>query len=98
MDDLIERLRALSRHAHSDFTIGDEAADRIAALERELAEARKDAARYRWLRSDVSTGDIDLGVFQVAWSKVSNIPTTYRLLTEEHADTAIDAAIAAASG
>lgn len=36
MDDLIERLRALSRHEHSDYSIGDEAA---AALE----AAREDA-------------------------------------------------------
>lgn len=43
-DDLIERLRALSRHEHSDYSIGDEAA---AALE----AAREDAERYRWLRT-----------------------------------------------
>lgn len=32
MDDLIERLRALSRYEHSDYSIGDEAAAEIEAL------------------------------------------------------------------
>lgn len=41
--DLIDRLRALSRHEHSDTSIGDEAADALEA-------AREDAERYRWLR------------------------------------------------
>lgn len=31
MDDLIERLRALSRHEHSDYSIGEEAADALEA-------------------------------------------------------------------
>lgn len=47
MDDLIERLRALSRHEHSDYSIGDEAA---AALE----AAREDAERYRFIAADKS--------------------------------------------
>lgn len=37
--DLIDRLRALSRHEHSDLTIGDEAAD--------IIERIKSAARTR---------------------------------------------------
>ena len=32
MDDLIERLRALSRHEHDDLSIGDEAAGEIERL------------------------------------------------------------------
>ena len=32
MTDLIQRLRALSRHQHSDMTVGDEAADEIERL------------------------------------------------------------------
>lgn len=36
-DDLIERLRALSRCEHSDYTIGDEAADELARLRAEVA-------------------------------------------------------------
>ena len=43
MNDLIERLRALSRYEHSDYSIGDEAADALEA-------ARVDAERYRALR------------------------------------------------
>jgi hypothetical protein len=46
MNDLIERLRALSRYEHSDYSIGDEAADALEA-------AREDAERYRWLRKGV---------------------------------------------
>lgn len=44
MDDLIERLRALSRHEHSDYSIGDEAAD---ALEAAREESDRWRDRYR---------------------------------------------------
>jgi hypothetical protein len=36
-NDLLERLRALSRHEHSDLSIGDEAADEITALRLQIA-------------------------------------------------------------
>ena len=36
MDDLISRLRALSRHEHSDMTIGDEAADALEAAREDV--------------------------------------------------------------
>lgn len=36
MADLIERLRAISRHEHDDLSIGDEAADEIERLQRQL--------------------------------------------------------------
>lgn len=39
MDDLIERLRALSRHEHSDYSIGDEAADALEAAQMGLRYA-----------------------------------------------------------
>ena len=35
-DDLVERLRALSRGEYDDLSIGDEAADRIEELQRKL--------------------------------------------------------------
>ena len=41
MDDLTQRLRALSRMEHSDHTIGDEAADEIERLRAELELRRK---------------------------------------------------------
>lgn len=40
-DDLVQRLRALSRHEHSDLSIGDEAADAIERKGAEIAELRK---------------------------------------------------------
>ncbi len=40
MKDLINRLRALSRIEHSDFSIGDEAADALEELLALLAKAR----------------------------------------------------------
>lgn len=43
MSGLVSALRILARH----MTVGDEAADRIEALERELAEARAETALYR---------------------------------------------------
>ena len=39
MSDLIDRLRALSRMEHSDFSLGDEAADEIIDLMQRLADA-----------------------------------------------------------
>ncbi len=36
MDELIELLRALARHEHSDVSIAEEAADRLAELEEQL--------------------------------------------------------------
>jgi len=44
MSDLIERLRALVRSEHSDFSIGDEAADEIERLTRERDELRRQLA------------------------------------------------------
>lgn len=44
MSDLVQRLRALAKHEHDDLTIGDEAADELDRLTRELEAARKDAA------------------------------------------------------
>ena len=40
MIDLLDRLRALSRMEHSDFTIGDEAADELERMALELSNAR----------------------------------------------------------
>lgn len=41
MDDITVRLRALSRHEHDDLSIGDEAADYIAALRAENERLQK---------------------------------------------------------
>ena len=40
--DLVRRLRALSRLEHSDFTIGDEAADEIVRLTSEVERLQQD--------------------------------------------------------
>lgn len=44
-DELVRRARALSRCEHSDLSIGDELADRIEALTRELADKKDALAR-----------------------------------------------------
>lgn len=49
--DLIDRLRALSRYAHDDLSIGDEAADEIERL-------RKDAAAPKILRASNALLDV----------------------------------------
>ena len=64
MDDLISRLRALSRHEHSDYSIGDEAADALEAAQAErkviVAESLKYADKVerlaRALREVVALG------------------------------------------
>ena len=40
MSDLVERLRALSRYEHSDFSVGNEAADTIESLQAKLEVAK----------------------------------------------------------
>jgi len=81
MSDLIERLRALSRHEHDDLSIGDEAADEIerrhgiggeliiASRERDEAIAERDALRAR-IEGSVSgvvlqAGDDESGLARV---------------------------------
>ena len=54
VDELIELLRALARHEHSDVSIAEEAA---AALE----AAREDAERYRWLRDAAPEAWAEIG-------------------------------------
>ena len=51
MADLMQRLRNVSPRDSGYAELSNEAADRIAALEAKLAEARNDAERYRWLRN-----------------------------------------------
>lgn len=88
--DLIERLRALSRHEHDDASIGAEAADEIERLTKELDAMRLDAERYRWLREGrmefgVQAGMPDFATKEQCWWKVDYTP--------EEADAAIDAAM-----
>jgi hypothetical protein len=78
--NLIDRLRALSRHEHDDLTIGDEAADETERLLAERDGLQADAARYRWLR------DIDD-------DPVCSLP---QLFTETGLSADVDAAIDAA--
>ena len=58
----------------------------IEDLERELAEARRDAERYRWLRSD---HPVQEGAPFIARL---NLVGAFSRWTDEHADAAIDAA------
>lgn len=59
---------------------GDEEESRIDQLERELAEAKKDAERYRWLRDDERGRS--LSVSSLEWKN-----------NAELSDAAIDAAM-----
>jgi hypothetical protein len=54
VSDLIQQLRAMSRHEHSDLSLGDEAAD---AIERLMAE--RDAARADGMRAAASILDAE---------------------------------------
>ena len=46
MNDLIDRLRALSRYEHSDYSIGDEAADELEAAHVEREVIVDEALKY----------------------------------------------------
>jgi septation ring formation regulator EzrA len=50
MDDLIERLRELSAYKHDDLSIGNEAADELEALQRQLGEC---SGGYQTLEREV---------------------------------------------
>lgn len=55
MSDLIERLRALARSEHSDFSIGDESADEIERLTANIKKANDQAEHFErewYLRGD----------------------------------------------
>ncbi len=54
MTNLVERLRDSSaRHDQEADLLCHRAADEIERLNAELAECRKDAERYRWLRDNI---------------------------------------------
>lgn len=52
--ELVKRLRALSRHEHTDLTIGDEAADRLEAITRELTDRDEVIADKRRLAREIN--------------------------------------------
>jgi hypothetical protein len=75
--------------------------DHACELERELAECRKDAERYRWLRDETiqDARDKPLGIAIAILSEKLNTSgyrdiTAWGVAWEENADEAIDAAIA----
>ena len=53
MSDLISRLRALSRYAHDDKSIGDEAADAIEQLQADVERLRANEASALRLVADI---------------------------------------------
>lgn len=97
MSDLIERLRDLKSNMQffsAARILCGEAADRIEALEAENTLLRKDAARYHYLRNRDPGPEgkpLPRGLF------IGMVPRNL-ILTEEHADVAIDAAIKAMGG
>ena len=62
--ELIEQLRDLANCRHDDLSIGYEAAERIEQLEREIAELKADAMRYRWLRDNKAANNDHCWHFQ----------------------------------
>ena len=60
MSDLIERLRALSRFEHSDYSVGNEAADVIEGLIEDLKYIRDQCEDHPlYLGSEATLEDID---------------------------------------
>ena len=70
VDDLVERLRDVDRNP-PNLQERRQIADELARLSRELAEARRDAARYRWLRDKspakwkIDVGDLPVFKFDL---------------------------------
>lgn len=78
-DDLERRLRAMSRHEHDDLTIGDEAADALAALRGEVERLKLDAGHLWHALKDLSF-DCD-GVTQTQAPQRGTYNSTFALLT-----------------
>lgn len=55
----------------------------------ELAQLRKDAARYRFLRSEQSAGGVDVCVYRVEWGSGFG-PAVEEMITEEEVDALVD--------
>ncbi len=93
IQDLVRRLRgqySMGPFGTRDFSpyipaIQEEAAEALEALQKEVEELRKDAERYRWMRSRANVAA------QIGTGEFWTIPFTLRGQTF---DAAVDAAIA----
>lgn len=83
----------MSAHDHGNCELCDQLERELAAKAEECEALRKDAERYRYLRSrnkdEVFDND---GVAAGVWIDCTSESGTLQLLTEEDADAAIDAA------
>lgn len=84
--DLQQRLRIYA--TKDDKKVWNEAADALACLETELAEAKRDAVRYRWLR--IFPHNLELSVYGPTATHSSGL-----LRYGDYLDEAIDAAMQA---
>lgn len=96
----IEKITRLNRELAEEQAALDimtgyrESADEMnAKLQRELAEARRDAERYRWLRQDTSDWWAS-GICE----QLGSMGDIAGRLTNDHLDAAIDAAMAKERG
>ena len=90
MGDIVERLRFLGSGEPFRGALMCEAADEIERLRAELAAAKRDAERYRWLRGDCPDHSIRWTQWEVrTWLA----PQWTSDLRFTHLDVAIDAAM-----
>lgn len=91
MDDLIEQLRGRARFLRDKGRVKspslmEQAADTLAAREQALAEARRDAGRYAWLR---------LCALRVAFNTIAEYSPGYVEGDDDLMDAFIDERLAA---
>lgn len=91
-----ELVAELERSVECVWPETDNAVVTLRALLAERAEIKRDAERYRWLRSDTSKGKSDLLICSKVWGNGA-FRTQERILTGDGADAAIDAARSSAT-
>lgn len=94
MSKLSDALLALAKNGVLNGMQRTDIADELVALAAQAQELERDAARYRWLRREVSNGhqsskaDVYIRSFAETWE------SALQILSEDQFDAAIDAAIA----
>lgn len=93
LPDLVAEMDTIERDRDAALHAAKRHMERVDELLAENERLRRDAERYRHLRSNESSGAVDLCICRVEWShKSGNDRARYEVIAEDRADAAVDAA------